>query len=154
MLKNYQVTTVHTAGQSTDHYCRKSQGALLSDPVCIVGEQTEMLASSADIAEEIVRSELRELAKDCSCGCGKCDMAGSEDWWESVSVVAREVVRIKFFGGLIGKDDLFQEHQVEVEIHDDESACEKLDEEYDVAQILEVYDFNMKAWRSPKEMKV
>jgi len=91
MLTTYEISLHHCNGKSVDHYCSKESGALRSDPTDAIGEDSYVLAESAEQAEEITRMELEALADECSCKCGRCDMSGSNDWWESVSIVSSTV---------------------------------------------------------------
>ena len=83
----WQVTAEHSCGQSTGHPCRigaVDDPADLLDETITAGDYESALKAGAIALEEIM-----EDFKPCTCG--RQDMAGSESWWNSVTVNAEEL---------------------------------------------------------------
>ena len=83
----WQVTAEHSCGQSTGHPCRigaVDDPADLLDETITAGDYDEALKAGA-----IALDKIMEDFKPCTCG--RQDMAGSESWWNSVTVNAEEL---------------------------------------------------------------
>ena len=82
-METYTVTAEHTQGKSVSHPCSRG---IYDDPSD--GFEFECEAETPEQAEELAYAELSRLVEDSQpCHCKRHLQAGSESWWNSVTVI-------------------------------------------------------------------